>query len=164
MLPPAKEDFDLANAMTNFVVQAVRKMDLSPWLPLRELSSWSDYADHTSAIRGRLQGFLSAKTKAVIHGVAHGGAVPGVEHAESARWFRALSTESNLLRWIACSDFHLLHDRFIDAKKPLPKGGRPLRTGYSRADEHLQPLLVPFRRHHGAQEPSARDFLTADPR
>ena len=48
----------MVNAMTNLVVQAVRKMDLSSWLPLRELSSWFDYADHTTAIRGRLQGFL----------------------------------------------------------------------------------------------------------
>ena len=44
--PPATEDFDTVNAMTNLVVQAVRKMDLSSWLPLRELSSWFDYADH----------------------------------------------------------------------------------------------------------------------
>ena len=44
--------------MTNLVVQAVRKVDLPSWLPLRELSSWSDYADHTTAIRGRLQGFF----------------------------------------------------------------------------------------------------------
>ena len=59
-LPPATEDFDMVNAMTNLVVQAVRKMDRSSWLPLRG----SDYADH-----------LGAKTKAVILGVAHGGAV-----------------------------------------------------------------------------------------
>ena len=62
--------------MTNLVVQAVGKMDLPSWLPLRELSSWSDYADHTTATRGRLQGFLGAKTKTVIPGVAHGSAVP----------------------------------------------------------------------------------------
>ena len=84
-------------------------------------SSWSDYADHTTAIRGLLQGFLGAKTKAVILGVAHGGAVPDTEHAESARWLRALSVESRLLRWIACSDFGLLHDRLIEAKKPWPE-------------------------------------------
>ena len=62
--------------MTNLVVQTVRKMHLPSWLPSRELSSWSDYADHTTAIRGRLQGFFGANTKAVIPGVAHGGAVP----------------------------------------------------------------------------------------
>ena len=89
-------------------------------LPLRELSSWSDHADHTAAILGRLQGFLGAKTKAVILGVAHGGALPDVEDAESARWLKALSMESRLLRWIACSDFGLLHDRFIETKKPWP--------------------------------------------
>ena len=106
------------NATTNLVVQAVRKMDLRSWLPFRELSSWSDYADHTTAIRGRLQGFLGAKTKAVIPGVAHGGAVPNVGHAESARWLRALSRESRLLRWIACSNFGLLYDQFTEGKKP----------------------------------------------
>ena len=54
-------------------------------------------------------------------GVAHGSAVPDNEHAESARWSRALSMESRLLRWIACSDLGLLHDRFIEAKKPWPE-------------------------------------------
>ena len=48
----------MVNAMTNLVVQAVRKMDLPSWLPLRELSSWSDYGDHTTAIRGRFAGFF----------------------------------------------------------------------------------------------------------
>ena len=76
MLPPATWDFDMVDAMTNPVVQAVRKTELPSWLPLRELSSWSDHANHTNAIRGRLQGFLDAKTMAVILGVAHGGAVP----------------------------------------------------------------------------------------
>ena len=41
----------MVNAMTTLVVQAVRKIYLTSWLPLRELSSWSDYADHTTAIR-----------------------------------------------------------------------------------------------------------------
>ena len=36
----------------------------------------------------------------------------------SARWSRALSMESRLLRWVACSDFNLLHDQFIEAKEP----------------------------------------------
>ena len=40
---------------------------------LRELGSRSDYADHTTAIRGRLQGFLGAKTKMVILGVSPQG-------------------------------------------------------------------------------------------
>ena len=87
----------MVNAMTNLVVQTVRKMDLPSWLPLRELSSWSDCADRTTAIR------LGTKTKAAIQSVAHGGAVPDIEHAESARWLRALSMESRLSRWIACS-------------------------------------------------------------
>ena len=111
----------MVNAMTNLVVQAVRKMDFSSWLPSRELSSWSDYADRTAAIRGRLQGFLGAKTMAVFPGVAHGGAVPNIEHAESARWLRAFSLESRLLWWIACSDFGLLHDRLVEAKNPWPE-------------------------------------------
>ena len=50
-----------------------------------------------------------------------GGAVPDIEHAESARWLKALSMESRLLRWIACSKFGLLPDRFIEAKKPWPE-------------------------------------------
>ena len=52
------EDFGMVNAVTNPVVQAVQKMDLSFWLPSRELSSSSDYADFTTAIPGLLQGFL----------------------------------------------------------------------------------------------------------
>ena len=35
-LPSASEDFDTVNVMTNLLVQAVRKMDLSSWLPLRD--------------------------------------------------------------------------------------------------------------------------------
>ena len=46
------------STLASLVVQAVRKMDLPSWLPLRELSSWSDHAEHTTATRGRLQGFL----------------------------------------------------------------------------------------------------------
>ena len=42
-----RQDFDMVNAMTNLVVQAVRKMDLPYWLPKRDLSSWSDYADRS---------------------------------------------------------------------------------------------------------------------
>ena len=114
--PPATGDFDLVFAMANLAVQVARKMDLPSWLPSRELSSWTDYADHTTAISGRLQGFLGAKTKVVIPGVAHRGAVPDIEHAESARWLRALPTESRLLRRIACSAFW-----FIEAKKPWPE-------------------------------------------
>ena len=67
-------------------------------LPSRELSQ-----PH----RGRLEGFLGAKTKSVIQGVEHGGALPDVVRAESARWLRALPMESRLLRWIACSGFGL---------------------------------------------------------
>ena len=170
VLPPATKDFDMVNATTNLVVQAVRKMDLRSCLPLRELSSWSDDADHTTAIRGRLQGFLVAKTKAVILGVCHGGAVPDIEHAESAHWLRALSVESRLLRWTACSDFGLLHDRFIEAKKPWPENStfahwwQTIVRGGGLAGKHLQPPLVPFRRLRGAQGRSADDFLAAIPR
>ena len=55
----------MVNAMTNLVVRAVRKMDLPSWLPIRALSGWSDDTDDITAIRGRLQGFLGGKTKAV---------------------------------------------------------------------------------------------------
>ena len=72
-LPRATGDFDMVNAMTNLIVQAVRKMDLPSWLPFRELSSRSDYADHTTATRGRLQGFQGANTKAVFPGVSPTG-------------------------------------------------------------------------------------------
>ena len=49
------------------------------------------------------------------------GAVPDIEHAESARWLRALSRESRLLRWIACSNFGLFYDQFTETKKPWPE-------------------------------------------
>ena len=82
VLPPATEDFDMVDATLNLVVHSVRKMDLSSWLPLRELSSWSDHADHLVAIRGWSQSPVAL---------------------------------------VACSDFGLLHDRFIEAKKPWPE-------------------------------------------
>ena len=124
-------------------------MDLSLWLPLRELSSWSDYADH-----------LGAKTKAVILGVAHGCADLDIGHAESACWLRALSMDSRLLRWIACSNSGLPHDRLIGALDREfhlrrfvadHRGQGTLVRGGGHADKHLEPPLLPFRRLHGAQ-------------
>ena len=146
------EDFDTVNAMTNLVVQDVRKMDLPSWLPLRELSSWFDDADHTTAIRGRLQDFLGAKTKAVILGVAHGGAVPDIEHAESASWLRAFVKGVKA----AALDCVLLHDRFIESKK-LPEKStfaiwwQTIERQVALVRGGVQPPLVPFRRLHGAQ-------------
>ena len=46
VLPAATEDFDMVNAMTNLVVQAVREL----YLPSL-LGTWSDYAERTTAPR-----------------------------------------------------------------------------------------------------------------
>ena len=124
VLPPS-ENFDIENAMTNLVVQAVRTMDLRSWLPSRELSSWSHCADHTTAIRGRLQGFLSAKTKAVILGVAHGRAVP-----DGTRGIRALVEGVHVLSFCDGSSRPRSPGPRIP---PSPVGDRPLRTGCSCA-------------------------------
>ena len=127
VLPPATEDFDLVNAMTNLVVQAMRKMDLPSWLPLRELSSWSNNADHTMAIHGRLEVFLGAKTKAVILGVAHGGAVPDTEHAESASLVEGVAHRV-LLCWIAL---------FWSPSRPVHRGQEALAQEF-----HLRLLVA----------------------
>ena len=88
----------MVNAMTNLVVQALRKMDLPSWLPLRELSSWSDNADHHGD-PWTVGGFPGCEDERGHPGrVAHGGAVPDTEHAESARLLNALSVESRVLR------------------------------------------------------------------
>ena len=80
------------------------------------------------------------------------------------------------MRRIACSNFHLLHHRVIEAKNPWPEnstfacwwqtieGQGTLVRGGGRAGKHLQPPLVPFRLLHGAQGRSAGDFLTTVPR
>ena len=145
--------------LTNLVVRAVRKMDPLPpsRLPLRDSAAGPTTPTNTTAIRGRLQGFLGAKTKAVILNVAHVVAVPDTEHAESARWLMALSMESRLLRWIACSDFGSSKPRSRGPRIPPPPfGGRQWTT--------TGPPLVPFRRLHDAQGRSAGDFLTTVPR
>ena len=70
-------DFDMVNAMTNLVCRRVRKMDLPSWLPSRELSSWSDDADHTTATRGWLWGFLREDEGGHARR-RHGGAIPDI--------------------------------------------------------------------------------------
>ena len=37
VLPAGTQDFDMVNAMTNLVVQAMNKLELPTWLPMREL-------------------------------------------------------------------------------------------------------------------------------
>ena len=116
VLPPATGDFDLVNAVTNPVVQAVRKLYLPFWLPLRELGSWSDYADQHHGDSWTVAGFPAREDEGRHPRRRPRGAVPDIEHAESARWLRALSTESRLLRWIACSDFGSSRPRSPDPK------------------------------------------------
>ena len=147
----------------------VRKMDLPSWLPLRELSSWTDHADHTTAIRGLLQGFLreddgghpwrrprgcrprhwTHRIRVLVEGVVHG--------------VKAVATDCVLRFWSPSRPVHRgLGPRIL----PPPIGGRPLKTVYSCAWRRSrgQAPLVPFRRLHGAQGRSAGDFLTAVPR
>ena len=120
-LPVGTQDFDIVNAMTNFVVQAMRKLDLPEWLPLKELSHWTHYADHTTELREKMQAHLGVGAKRVIMSVAHGGAVPEVNDEDTHQWLKGLSEESRLLRWIACSDFVDLHTQFIDESKAWPE-------------------------------------------
>ena len=98
VLPPATEDFDKVNAMTSLVVRAVRKMDLPSRLPLRELGSWSDYADQHHGDSWTVAGFPGREDEGGHLWRHPRGAVPDIEHAESARWLRALPMESRLLR------------------------------------------------------------------
>ena len=72
MLPAGTQDFDMVNAVTNLVVQAMSRMDLPHWLPMRSLPHWRRYADNTTAV----QTHLGANAKKVLLSVAHGGSVP----------------------------------------------------------------------------------------
>ena len=54
VLPAATDDFDMVNAMTNLVVQAVRKLGLHLWLPLRDMGRQSDHAQRTTVVREEL--------------------------------------------------------------------------------------------------------------
>ena len=72
VLPSGTQDFDMVNAMTNLVVQAMDKLELPQWLPTRELPHWRHYADHTARLRVEMQANLGPSAKRVILSVAHG--------------------------------------------------------------------------------------------
>ena len=130
-------------------------MNLPSWQPLRETTP--------TAPRRSVDG--CSVSWGVIQGVAHGGPVPDIEHAESTRWLRALFMGSRLLRFPSrpvhrgqealAREFHL---RLLVADR---WGQGAFVRGGGRAGKHLQPPLVPFRRLHGAQGRSVGDFVTA---
>ena len=61
-----------------------------------------------------MQTHLGPNAKKVLLSVAHGGSAPEVGDADAALWLKGYSTESRLLRWVACSDFVDLHRQFIE--------------------------------------------------
>ena len=129
VLPVGTQDFDMVNAMTNLVVQAIHKLELPQWLPMRGLGHWRDYSEHTSGLREQTQANFGPSAKRVILSVAHGCTVPEVDDVDTTRWPKVLSVESRLLRWVACSRFVDLHNQFIGENSlntPLSLvGGRP---------------------------------------
>ena len=64
--PAGTQDFDMVNAMTNLVVQAMDKLELSQWLPMRELPHWRHYADRTARLRVEMQADLGPSAKRVF--------------------------------------------------------------------------------------------------
>ena len=99
----------MVDKMTNLVVQAMTKLELPQWLPMRDLLHWRHYADHTARLRVQMQAHLGPSAKRVILSVAHGGTVPEIDDADTAQWLTGLSMEPRLLRWVACSDFIDMH-------------------------------------------------------
>ena len=151
--------------MANLVViRPYASWHLPSWLPLRELVRLR--RPHHGDPRDCLQ---RISTWCQDEG-GHPGAwyrpcaMPDLKHAESARWLRALSVESRLLRWTACSDFRLLHALVHRGQNALVqefhlrllvadhRGQGILVRGGSGAGEYLQPPLVPFRRLHIAPQ------------
>ena len=110
------------------------------------------------------------KAKAIILGVAHGSAMLDVGDEDTGLWLKVLSMGSRLLRWVACSDLHLLHNKFIEAKKLWPENSTLacwwqtiddrvlLCGGGSGVDEHVHAPVVALRRVHGAQGRAAGDL------
>ena len=117
ILPAGAQDFDMVNAMTNLVVQAMSRMDLPQWLPIRSLPHWRHHADNTAAVHAQMQ----THAKKGLLSVAHGGSVPEVGDADAALWLKGFSTESRLLRWVACSDFGDLHRQFMEEGRNWPE-------------------------------------------
>ena len=68
-----------------------------------------------------MQTHLGANAKNVLLSVAHGGSVPEVGDADAAIWLKGFSTESRLLRWVACSDFVDLHRQFMEEGRNWPE-------------------------------------------
>ena len=100
-----------------------------------------------------------------------GGTVPDIGDAGAVQWLKALSVEPWLVGWVACSDFHLLHDRFIEARKPCPENSFHLRLlvaihrgqgtlvrGGRGAGEYVQSPFVPLLSDHGTKGRAACDL------
>ena len=99
----------------------MNKLELPTWLPMKKLRHWRHYAEHTPGVREQMQAQFGVRAKRVILSVAHGGAIPEVDDVETSRWLKGLSLESRLLRWVACSDFLVLHKQFIDENRSWPE-------------------------------------------
>ena len=140
----------MVNAMTNLVLRAVRKIDLSLLATVTRVEELVRLRRPHHGDPWTVAGLPWRKDEGGHLWRRHGGAAPDIELAESARWLRALSMESRQLRSLG------------PRIQPSPIGGRPLRTGYSCAWRRSRGL-VPFRRLHGAQGRSVGDFLTAVP-
>ena len=101
ILLPGTEAIDLVSAMTNLVVQAVRKLSLPCWVPTRNFARWTHHAENTAEVQDALLPHLGLQTNMVILAVTRDGAVSSLHHAETTEWLRTLTKESRLLRWIA---------------------------------------------------------------
>ena len=148
VLPAGTQHFDMVNAMTNLVVQAMNKLELPTWLPMRELRHWRHYAEHTAGMREQMQAQIGVSAKRVILSVAHGSAIPEVDDVERTRWLNGLSVESRLLRWVAfstCTNSSSMRTEAGRKIPPLPIGGRPWRIGSCAASKtwclHLLPVI-----------------------
>ena len=170
ILPAGTQDFDMVNAMTNLVIQAMSRMDLPHWLPMRSLPHWRHYADNTTAVRAQMQTHLCANAKKVLLSVAHGGGVPEVGDADAALWLKGFSTESRLLRWVACSDFVDLQRQFMEEGRNWPENSTFAYWWQTLEDRVLRCVegiilastmshcSLHFRRLYGPQERPARMY------
>ena len=96
--------------------------------------------------------------------------MPNIGDAGARQWLKALSMEPWLVGWVVCSDFNLLHDHFIEARKPCPENSFHLRLlvavhrglvllrGGSGAGEYVQSPFVQLLNDHGAKGRAACDL------
>ena len=159
VLPPATEDFDMVNAMTNLVVQAVRKVDLSSWLLY---ASWAAGPSMPTTPRRSVDGCRVswARRRRRSSWASPTGVPSATLNTRNPRvgwgrcpWRQGCRVGLRAPNWVSFTTGSSRPRSPAPRIPPSPIGGRPLRTGYSCA----------WRRSRGQAPPATSRAISTAP-